>query len=206
MATILRVRATLTYGTGGPGLFTSYHSGSPGGGTLAEAQAASDRVRGSWDVVKTILSNQFTVAMQPNVDVLNDQDGSLIGSWATTPLGNVTGTAATGLGPSQVMAGLVLNTNTVVDGRRLRGRINVGPVGSGSTNAPVPPTGVNTAINAMGVALVTVSPPALTAPIVVWHRPKVDESGTVVRLGSSSPVLSAGVATKWFTLRSRRDG
>lgn len=202
MTLLYRVRATITGPFGSPGLSTTYHR-CPAPPTLAAAQAASDRVRGSWDVVKTILSNTCTIQMQAPVDVIDDADGSLDQSFATTPLGNVVGTVNLSIGPPQVMVGLVLNTNTVVDGRRLRGRLYIGPVASSSTASIAPAGGTVTAVQAMGVALATVSPPAATAPLMVWHRPLRNSSGVLTRTGSSSEVISTQVAAKWFTLRSR---
>lgn len=202
MTLLYRVRATISGPFGSPGLSTTYHR-CPAPPTLAAAQAASDRVRGSWDVVKTVLSNTCTVQMQPGVDVIDDADGSLDASFGTTPLGIVTGTAAVPIGPPQVMAGLVLSTSTVVDGRRLRGRLYIGPLANTTTVSVAPAGGLLTAVQAMGTALITVAPPAATAPIMVWHRPLKNSSGVVTRLGSSSEVLAANVAPKWFTLRSR---
>ena len=202
MSLLYRVRFTLNGWVGAPGLSTTYHlcAAPP---TLSGAQAASDRVRGAWDVVKTIFPNSFTSTPQAAVDVIDDADGSLFSSFGITPLGTVTGTLVTTGGPTQVMAGLILNTNTVVDGRRLRGRLNIGPLASTMANQPSPPGGVVTAVNAFGVALVTVSPPAATAPVRVWHRPVRNSSGVITRLGSSSDVVSSQIAGKWFTLRSR---
>jgi hypothetical protein len=204
MANLFRVRVTLQFVGGSPGVSTTYHdaTGSP---SLASAQAASDRVRGAWDVVKTILAPSFVATPQAAVDVLSDTDGQLIQSFGITPLAAVVGTAATAQGPGATQAGLILNTSTVADRRRLRGRLFVGPLPTGFTASVTPPAAVLTAIQAMGTALVTVSPPAAVAPLKVWHRPIIASTGDVVRLGSSAFVTSSSPAAKYFVLRSRRD-
>jgi hypothetical protein len=192
----------INYLGGGPGLSTTYHLGSATP-TLVEAQAAADRVRASWDVVKSILPPSVSITAQGAVDVLDETNGDLAATFGVVVPATVTGTAGTTTGPPQVQAGLILNTSTVVDNHRLRGRLNIGPISSGNTNSPVPGAGVNTAVAAMGVALVTVSPPAATAPVAVWHRPVVSDTGTVTRTGSAFAVTSSQAAAKWFTLRSR---
>jgi len=204
MTLLYRVRMTLQFVGGSPGLSTTYHR-CPAPPTLGAAQAASDRVRGSWDVVKSILAPSFVATPQAAVDVIDDADGSLNSSFGTTPLAAVVGTAATAQGPGFTMAGLTLATNAVADGRRLRGRLFIGPLPTGFTASVNPPAAVLTAVQAMGVALVTVSPPAATAPLMVWHRPLKNASGTITRLGSSSEVFSSSPAVKFFVLRSRRD-
>jgi hypothetical protein len=59
-----------------------------------------------------------------------------------------------------------------------------------------PPAGLGANLDAMGTAIIGVSPP-LTNPLVVWHRP-VAHAG-----GADFPVASAVHSTKYFTLRSR---
>lgn len=203
MTLLYRCRATLQGWQGAPGLLTTYHR-CPAPPTLAGAQAASDRVRGALDVVKTLFPSSWNATMQAAVDVIDDSDGSLDATFGTTPLAVVSGTLAGTFGPPQVMAGLSLATGVVVDGKRLRGRINLGPLHTSFTQSLTPPAGVITAVNAFGVALLTAAPPAASAPLMVWHRPKKDPvTGAIVRLGSSSEALSSQTAQKWFTLRSR---
>jgi hypothetical protein len=157
-------------------------------------------------VVKSILHSSMTVSMQASVDLIDEVDGALVGSFGTVPLANVVGTGPTSQGPPQVMAGLVLNTSQIVAGRRLKGHLNIGPLSSGQSNQPTPNAGTVTAVNAMGVALVTVSPPATTAPLVVWHRPKRNKAThALISPGLAADVTSSSCALRFFTLRSRRD-
>jgi hypothetical protein len=150
-------------------------------------------------VVKSILPNTITWSPQGAIDVLDVPTGTLVATFAVTPPAIVTGTSVASPGPAQVAAGLELDTQGVVHGHRLRGRTFVSPVSNLFSNNLLPPAGVNTAIDAMGVALITVTPPAAVAPLVVWSRPSTGRAGTAL------PVLGTTHATKWFSLRSRRD-
>jgi len=101
-----------------------------------------------------------------------------------------------------VAGGLILQTATVVRGRRLRGRSFVSPLSQASVAGNIPPSGLNANLDAMGVALLTISPPAAN-PLVVWSRPTKNPAGGVFPDGVSSPALSSQHALKYFTLRSR---
>jgi hypothetical protein len=200
-----RVRAVISGFQGGPGLSTTYHRAStiP---TDAEAAVCAARVRGAWDVVKTILGAGVTVQVQSAVDVLEDAGGLLIGSQNGGAQLVVVGTGATGPAVAQVAAGLILNTNTIVHGRRLRGRLFISPLTASFTNTLTPAVPIQTAVNAMGVALLTAAPLAAAQPLVVWSRPVLHTTPTVpARLGSSAVATSSGTASKFFSIRSRRD-
>jgi len=164
-----------------------------------DAATCAGRVRGAWDVVKTILPGSLNVDVQPVVDVLDELNGSLINSFAITPPARVTGTGVSSAAPVEVAGGLVLDTGTVVNGRRLRGRLFISPLAQAAQQGVTPPAGTITAINAMGVALIGATPPFATAPCVVWRRP------TTSTAGLTRNVISATIAGKWFVLRSRRD-
>ena len=154
MGELYRVRATMTGWTGSPGLYTAYFDASAGI-SPSNAATVAGRVRGAWDVYKSVLATVQTVQVQSTVDVLDDESGALVGSVTVAPPALVIGTAATAfVGPAQVMGPLILDTGFIVDGRRLRGRQNLGPVAATQTNFDVPPTGLKTAINAFGVALI----------------------------------------------------
>ena len=199
MAGMYRVRATISGTQGLPGLYTAYFRAEPGGGNSGSAAAVAARVRGAWDVFKTSLLTNITVQVQPIVDVLEDEGGDLIGSFGVTPPAAVVGTVGTASGPSEVAAGLVLETGVIVSGRRLRGRQFLSPIANSQMIGTTPTGGIVTNTNAFGVALIGATPPLATAPAVVWSRP------TATRVGSSFPVVSATCAAKWFVLRSRRD-
>lgn len=151
------------------------------------------------------MANATTFQVQGAVDVIDDTNGELDSSFFVTPPAVVNSTSINGPGPAEVAAGLILDTGVITDGRRLRGRYFMTPLPGSLTSSLLPPAGLVTNLNAFGVALIGSTPPMATAPLVVWRRPKKDASGTIIRLGSSAPVLSATAAPKYWTLRSRRD-
>lgn len=200
MASLYRVRARWDYGTGGPGLSQFYFLATGGTANATDAATVAGRVRGAFDVAKTLLTTSTSVLVSPQVDVIADVSGDLIGGFSITPPAIVTGTVAGTTGPTEVMAGVRLLTSTFVDGRRVQGRSFFGPVAGTLTNFPTPQAGIATALAAFGVALITATPPAATAPAVVWMRPKP------AQFGSNAQITAAAVAPGWFALRSRRDG
>ena len=200
MATMYRVRARWDYGTGGPGLSTFYFLSTGGSPNAADAATVAGRVRGAFDVAKTLLSSSTAIIVSPQVDLIADVSGDLLGGFSITPPAVVSGTVAGTTGPSEVMAGLQLLTANVVNGRRVRGRSFFGPVSGTLTGFPTPQAGIATALQAFGVALITATPPAAVAPAVVWSRPKP------AQVGSNHLITGTAVAPGWFALRSRRDG
>jgi hypothetical protein len=193
-----RVRAAINGQQGLPGLFTAYYDAS-GGPSGTDAATVAGRVRGAWDVLKTVVVSGATIQVNPQVDVLSELNGELISSFAIATPAVVTGTGSGTPGPMEVAAGIVYDTGVVVNGRRLRGRSFLNPLQSTSVLGVVPPAGLVTAVNAFGVALITASPPAAVAPHVVWRRP------TVSLAGLFRPTTSALIAGKWWVIRSRRD-
>lgn len=204
MALLFRVRARWDGYQGAPGLSTFYFDASSAPHTSAEATTVAGRVRGAFDVYKTALDTTQTVLVDPTVDIIDDQDGSLEGSFGITPPAIVTGTGIGGTGPAEVQPGLILQTADIADGRRIRGRSFLGPIIGSQTNVAVPTTALRTTLAAFGTALLTVNPLTADPWCVVWHRPKI-VGGSVVRLGDSFRVTAATAASKFWVLRSRRD-
>ncbi len=195
---LYRVRTTLNGFVGAPGLNTFYFR-VDGVSNAADAATCAGRVRGAWDVVKTIMFPGFTAQVQSNVDVIAVETGDLVKRLGITPPAVVTGTGASSLAPVEVCAGLILGTADVVDGRVLSGRSFISPLAVAAQNGQTPPAGTITAVNAMGVALITATPPAIATPAAIWSRPRPGRNGV------ASEIVSAQCATKWFALRSRRD-
>lgn len=192
-----RVRTQISGWQGGPGLQTSYFDDA-GLANGADALAAVNRVRGAWDVVKSILPSTVTAQTLGQVDVIDVPSGGLTNSLGVTQPAIVVGTGGAVPGPAQVAGGIQLLTQTFISGRRLRGHINISPLQQASVNILAPSVGTMNALAAMGVALVTISPPAVP-PLVVWRRPIPG------RAGGMGAVTTSAAATKWFSLRSRRD-
>jgi hypothetical protein len=193
-----RVRATINGVQGLPGLFTAYYeSDTISSGT--DALACANRVRSAWDVFKTSFTPAVSVSVQSIVDLLDEESGELLNSFAVTPPALVVGTAAGAGAPNEVAAGLVYETGSIVNGRRLRGRSFLSPLSHTAVAGTIPPAGTVTNVNAMGVALIGATPPLSPLPHVVWSRPKPGVNGSL------HPSLAATCAAKFFVLRSRRD-
>lgn len=203
VANIYRVRTVLSGWQGGPGLATHYfETGVTNNAT--DALVAAARVRGAWDVVKGVFAGTTTMQVQGQVDVLDCQNGALVGSFGVTPPAVVTGTGAGVTGPAEVAGGLIYSASVVINGRRLVGRTNISPLRAGETATVSPSAGLNSGIDAMGVALLTISPPA-SIPLVVWHRPTRLTPTSPLANGAEYPALTSTHAGKFFALRSRRD-
>jgi hypothetical protein len=194
---LYRIRTVISGWQGGPGLNTYYFSDG-GAPSSADALTVVNRVRGAWDVVKSIMPNTVTAQTLGAVDVLDIPTGVLQTTFSVTQPAVVTGTVAGAIGPGQIAAGLILDTGNILHGRRFKGHSFINPISGTLTTSVSPSVGIGTAVAAMGVALLTVSPPA-AVPIMVWHRP-VHGAG-----GSALPAISSSAATKWFSIRSRRD-
>lgn len=198
MAIIMRVRTTLTYGSGGPGLHTVYWAPGTLGGVTADATDAVARVRAFFAGIQTIFANTFTANVQTDVALINDGSGILTGSLSAAAVGTVVGTAAGGVGPLANMALARLRTGSVINGRLLKGRWYLGPIsvsaqGTGGLLSAAGIAAVNTAGNGM------LSGGATTSAPVVWHRP----GGVTV--GASSTVSSVSCWDQIAVMRSRRD-
>jgi hypothetical protein len=88
-----RVRAAINGQQGLPGLFTAYYDAT-GGPSAVDAATVAGRVRGAWDVLKTVVVSGATIQVNPQVDVINELNGELISSFAIATPAVVTGTGS----------------------------------------------------------------------------------------------------------------
>jgi len=197
MTEMHRFRVRLGGWTGAPGLNTWYmRYPAP----IIPDDLAADAVllRTAYDALKGKLAQGVTVDIDPIVDQLNDSTGTLTGSVAITPPAQVVGTD-TGRQLSRATMVLArLNTDAIVDGRRLRGRIFLGPAGSSclDTNGQVTAATV-TAVSSAFAGLLDV----VAGRIVVWHRPTSPGGSD----GTTGFVQNVGCKPVPAVLRSRRD-
>lgn len=196
MSTLIRVRAVSQGWVGGPGLNTFYFLGSEPPVT-AEATEAVARVRAFYESLKGRMSSIWSVQPQNACDTIDDTTGALVGGLSGTAVGLTTGTGLSTINDLASMAIIRINTGTIVNGRRLRGRHNIGPFDTSQTSAGGLAAATVTAFNTAAALLTT----TITTPIlnVVWHRP-VGGSG-----GSHATVTTFETQTKLGVLRSRRD-
>lgn len=198
MAVMLRVRSTLTYGSGGPGLNTIYWlPGTPGGST-ADATDAVARVRACWQSAIAQFAASMSIQVQSQVDAIDDVLGTLVGSFSGTAVAAVVGTGGAN---NELPAAQVLvrsRTALIRNGRLVKGRSYVGPVAAtvasslGMVSAGSI-TAFNTAFNGLLAAGVTASVPG------VWHRP------SPAGAGGFAAATSYSTWEQFAVLRSRRD-
>ena len=196
MPNMMRVRTTLNYGQGGPGLSTAYFFGAGGSPVTADATDVVGRVRAFWAALVGMLDNGMAAAPSGNVDLIDSATGALTGGLTVAPPAIVTGTGgATPLPPANCLL-IRLQTATIVAGRRLEGRVYVSRLSTVANLAGVPTTAAGVASTNAVTALLS---GATTSSPLVWHRPIGAGSG-------STGVVLGGAAAPFFgVLRSRRD-
>lgn len=198
MTILMRVRGTLSGFSGAPGLTTSYFLGTQPP-TAAECLEAASRVRSCWNGMSARLPTGVSVQVNPQVDWIQDTDGSLVGSTVVAAPAVVNGASAGARQPTSSMLVGQLFTSTVVNGRRLRGRMFIGPIQASDVD------GASGNVSAAAITAYTASLGVLGTQIAtpithrVWGRPKP------AGIGLNAAVTQYGIAPKVGVLRSRRD-
>lgn len=204
MTALLRVKARWTGFSGAPG-FTVLHfrdfSGPDGAGAEpdnAQAAAAGERVRAFFQTLNGLLPESVRIAVEPDVDVVEDSTGELIDSLNAGQIATVSGAVPGSFsGPS----GAVVNWRTggIRNGRRIRGRSFIVPLSSSIySNAGILTAGAQDALQTAANALAASSG---TPDLMVYARP----TSAGATDGQSSVVTSATVPSLIAVLRSRRD-
>lgn len=198
MAVIMRSAALLT-GTSflEPGLTSLWWAPGTVGGSVADATDILARFRAIWEAAKASISTGVTIDYDPICLAVEATTGVLVGAFAgTDPSSTVCTATGDGL-PRQTQGLLRWSTSSVVDGRRLRGRMFIPcPPESLNDASGVPSSSYVTNITAAGGTIFTAGATASSA--VIWHRPKPGSAGT------SALITGASCATTWSVLRSRR--
>lgn len=195
MAGMSRVNVTWQNFPGAPGLTQLYLDDATSG------QAHIDAIRTFFDAVKALLPTGTTINVPSSGDRIDEVTGDILGTWsvATTPAV----VTCTGAGQYAGNAGVCIHwlTNTIVRGRRLRGRSFLVPVVATAfdTNGTPSATAMTTLTNAAN-ALVT----ALGTTFQVWSRPQKATPEHPAYTGTRGPVTSARVPDLAVSLRSRR--
>lgn len=160
MATIARIRAAWSGQVTGPAASTFYC-------LPAHVDSVTAGIRTFFNSIIGNLPSTTNIQVDGSGDTIDDLTGTINGAWAATATpavvtGGVSGAYAR-------PAGLVVNWNTslIVNGRRLRGRTFVVPVGSGGlqTDGTIATTYLGTVTTAAGVLA------GAAEPIRIWHRP-----------------------------------
>lgn len=160
-----------------------------------------------WTAVAPGMPTEVKIQIEPFGDTIDDSNGGLVGSWADTPIGQISGSD---VGPYAAPCGASIRwlTNTIVDGSRPTGRTFVVPLASAqyAVNGSLL-DGELAALREASTNLVE----AVSPNFVVWHRPKFGPKPTgggerpLVRAGSHAPITGSSVTDVVAVLRSRRD-
>lgn len=152
-------------------------------------------IKSAFAAFNTALPGGVTLTIPGSGDQIDPANGMLMSSWTASGGGTVTGTSSgTVAGPAG--ACITLNTVTIFDGRRVRGRLFMVPLAAIAYGADgTLDDGVRGSLVTLGNALMA------AGPLVVWHRPKPTSPGT----GGWAAVTSVSVRDKVAVLRSRRD-
>lgn len=211
MTQLVRVRTTLNYGLGGPGLMTNYFGRSAGTWDEDNAQVAVDRVRDALIAAQGIFTTAQSWVISGEVDELTDTTGEVTGQFGVTARTGA-GTTVVAIGPLPVGMLVRLKTDQFVSGRRLVGRQFFVPIQSFETAYAQPRTNAKVITDAYGTELLDAG--LTQVEPYVWSRPRpATEVGPgrpagparEFRAGSSAEVTSTATSPNWVVLTSRRD-
>jgi len=164
-------------------------------------------VHNFWDALKGSLPTDFHAQVEGAGDIIEDTTGELTGAWTGVQPLQVVGLVG---GSYAAPVGLVVDwlTSTILDGKRVRGKTFVVPVGGSSFESDgSPDAGTIATFQAAGAALIA----AEGGLLCVWHRPRVarpadgSRPAVTARAGGHAEVTSCSVPNLAAVLRSRRD-
>ena len=198
MTSISRMRIGLTGFAGAPGVMTFYCL-TPGT-SLSVLVAFANDIAGE-------MPPTVTLAVEGHGDVINDVNGELTGAWTASEPDTTVG-RATGVYAAPAGASIAWLTETILDGRRVKGRTYVVPmsVGDYQSNGSLDDTQLGN-LRTQAAALVTDG----AGDFVVWHRPRAAKAADgsrhaiTQRDGGHAIITGSSVADKVAVLRSRRD-
>ena|SRR5690349_10953494 len=185
MATIRRYRVLWGGITALPG-YSLFYSTSAGA-------LASDLVT-FFTAIKGVFPSPLTWDIPLSGDTLDDATGTINGGWTDVGGGVVTSTLVTAYAAG--CGGYASwGTAAIVNGRRLRGRTFLAPLGNLQYD-----TGGSIVPSCQAVLSPAISTLAAAGKMVIWHRPAPGGGG-----GGSSSLVTSGVLPDQVTsLRSRR--
>jgi hypothetical protein len=147
-----------------------------------------------WGAIKATFSDEVSVTVPTNGDVIDESTGLLTGAW-TGGTGSVNSGSAHSAYAAGTGAFIKWNTATVIAGHRVKGRTFIAPilVNGYDTNGTI----IGSYLTIIQNAATTL---AATGQPVIWHRPPVIGSPG----GAVAAVVSATVPDKTTSLASRR--
>lgn len=191
-----RIRASINYGAGAPGVITLYTLTSlPEDAT--SAQLCCDRLKDALTAGNTLFHDEVSFASDSFVDTIDPATGAITGSDSVTPW-TVLGAGSSFIAPPALQLAVTWKTGDIVNGRRVAGRTFVGPLDYGTIQDDGTPTATAlTKLEAFANAWTDNGTTDVYA--AVWHRP-VGGSG-----GSDHEITAHSFKDKFAVLRSRRD-
>lgn len=184
MATLNRYRVVWTGGPGGTGLSTFFSE-------PAAATALAD-IRAFFNAIASLWPGAITWTFPNSGDQIESATGKLTGGWTQAAAAPVTGGNGASSYASGVGSRVVWETNTILDGRRLKGSTfltSMATIAYQSDGTLDP--GVIATVGGAAATLVA------TNSLVVWSRPRAGLSGYGSVEGYSIP-------DRVTSLRSRR--
>jgi hypothetical protein len=208
MANIGRVRVVFTGWPGSPGLATHFFHLDSMWNWAGYKQEVLNGVGAAYAGFTTYMADTEFFDVQPEVDIIDDTDGSLVETqMGTTVHGQ--GDDTTGQGAIATGFCLTWRTQGIVNSKHVRGRTFVVPVGHICADDNGTPTDASlVAAGTLATGLTNGLSPY--GDLVVWARPVTEEMHTknpklVVREGSSHIVTDCTITDQFAVLRSRRD-
>ena len=187
MGDLFRVRAGWTASLAGAPYLTTLYFGT---GLYVE-QDCVDAAGAFFDDLTDFFANDCTVTIEPDVAIIDDVTGTLVGMTGTTPPGPYTGVNTNSVAPTASQGLIRWGTGDVVGGRLLRGHTFVPAPTLDYNNNGVPNSTYVTGLAAAGQGLID----DVGSELRVWSRTH----------GASALVTSSSAANYWAVLRSRRD-
>lgn len=198
MSVILRTSAVLS-GTGlpGGGLSTLYWAPGTVGGSTPDATDCLARFRGIFASFIARIPTSITYTFDQTVLAIEATTGVLTQAFTAAPALAVTGTLAGDVLPRQTQGLLRWGTATVINGRRVRGRLFMpAPAEDQNDIGGSPTAGYQTALTTAGATVFIAG--ATSSEACIWHRPNAAGPG------ASPDITSAAASPSWSLLRSRR--
>jgi hypothetical protein len=193
MANINRVRVAISGGVIGNAYMNWYFT--------TNASANLTAISTMVNALKAYIPQATSYTIPNTGDLVDDNDGKLVGAWGTGSPVTVQGTSVDTYA-GQAGALVLWNTSTVVDSHRPKGRSIWVPLTRAvyDTNGKLASAFAGVLTTAANAFL------ASSTGFVVWHRPVYTgnpPNRVLSRPGSSVPVTSATVNLTLATLRSR---
>jgi len=194
---LYRFRIALTGWNGGPGVNTLHFRNE---GILASEglDEIADAIATTYTALKGLIVPGVSMLVQPNVDVIDDSTGTLVRAESISAIAPIAASGNTTKASRANMLLAQLHTDLITDGRRVQGRVFIGPMADqGSDTDGTVPAAVRLTVSSAFDGLLDV----LGARLAVWHRPKPRAAAN----GDSGHVQSVTCMGKPAQLRSRRD-